>query len=82
MVEPSGIPWLYERWREQAETKERHWKSTNRLVVRVEIDAEIFLGWCEGAGIQPDGQALERFVSERTYDLRDPLKAPKRPRRR
>jgi hypothetical protein len=82
MVEPSGVPWLYERWREQAETKESHWKSTNRLVVRVVIDAEVFLGWCDSAGVIPNGEALDRYVTDRTHRQLYPVKAPKRPRRR
>lgn len=65
MVEPSGIPWSYERWREKAETQERHWKRRNQLVVRIVLDPEAFAAWCAGKGLQPNGEALQVYVFQR-----------------
>jgi len=67
MTDPQAIPWNYERWREKAQTQERHWKATtNRLVVRVVVDPEKFLAWCTVNARQPGSQSLERYVFERT----------------
>jgi hypothetical protein len=67
MADPQSIPWNYERWREKAQTQERHWKATtNRLVVRVVIDPEKFLAWCAIRACQPNSKSLEGYTFEQT----------------
>lgn len=66
MLQPHDIPALYERWREKTETYERAWRRRNHLVARIKIDMDVFLAWCATRAFQPNGNALEIYVSERT----------------
>jgi hypothetical protein len=63
MVKPHDIPWTFERWQEQAENRERIWKSRNYLAVRVKIDPDAFIEWCAAGSQPPNGQMLELFAN-------------------
>ena len=73
MVNPEDIPWSYERWRQEAESDERRWQSRGHLVVRIVIDPEAFIDWCAATSVQPDRQALERYVLKLTSGVAGPL---------
>jgi hypothetical protein len=65
MVKPHDIPWQYERWREQAENKERISKRRGFLVVRLVVNPEAFLDWCAVNACEPNGKALEVYLFQR-----------------
>jgi len=71
MVQPHKIPWQFERWREVTESQESFWKSRSFFVVRIVIDPEKFLAWCQTVVIKPNGKALESYAHQRAQGAID-----------
>lgn len=69
MPKPHGMPGNYERWREITENSERYSKRGGHLVVRVVIDPDKFIAWCAARTLQPNSDAIERFVAQQTYGI-------------
>jgi hypothetical protein len=54
VVDSDNFPQTHERWRHEAESYERRWKSRGHLVIRIVIDPEAFLRWCTAASVEAE----------------------------
>jgi hypothetical protein len=67
--QPRDLSGDYNQWLEKTEGTERYWKRRGFLVVRVVVDPEKFLAWCSARSVEPNGDALGRFVQLRTQSF-------------
>ena len=57
------MPVSFERWRKDAETRERKYTRTGQLTARVMIDLTGFQAWCIANNtMQPSGDALRSYT--------------------
>jgi hypothetical protein len=56
----------YERWREVTEDHERSFKRHRKgfLAVRVVIEPDKFLAWCAARAIEPNANAIGKFIND------------------
>lgn len=83
---PHDIPWNYERWLERAENQLKNRNADHRfLALKIVVDPDVFLAWCMRVGLDPDAEALQRYVNRRVngdeFILRKSLPRPKPARR-
>lgn len=64
MVDKDILPPNYDIWRKRAEAQEEKAKVAGFRVVRVLLDADTFVAWCNARGMDVDGKARQRFASE------------------
>ena len=64
MADGASFPKTHASWRQKAGRMEREIQRQGSRTVRIEIEPEVFLPWCEGRGLAPDSSARAVYVSE------------------
>jgi hypothetical protein len=62
---PEGMSRSFDRWHEVAQGHENRFKSRGFFVVRVVIHPDEFVGWCAANAVQPNSQAIQRFIQDK-----------------
>ena len=64
LADGGKLPERYETWRVATEQVEQVVQRSGVEVVRVTIEPDDFLAWCERVGLPSDGAARSRFAAE------------------
>lgn len=64
MEDAAKLPATFEDWLKAAELGFRRLTGEGHVVVRAEIDADEFVGWCRSKGLNVDSHARNQFAAE------------------
>lgn len=64
LADGAKLPERYETWQLSTEQVEQVVQRSGVEVVRVDIEPDAFLAWCDCAGLPSDGAARNRYAAE------------------
>jgi hypothetical protein len=64
-VNVEDLDYTYDEWLRDAEKTFRELETSGKAIQKVHVDVEHLIAWCKKRGLELDGKARTRYVSEK-----------------